>query len=205
MIITESKSLEEIIPFVEGKKAVFIVGCNVCAARMRTGGEPEMNALEAELTKRGYNVVGKILPTAACSVRSFEALAEKNEKLREADCILVMACGSGVSVIAGVSNVPVIGTTNTVSLGGRLNGATLNYLCSMCGRCNSSLFGGYCPNTGCPKSQMNGPCGGSIDGKCEVDRKRNCVWTLIEENMERTGRLGELEKTIAPKEHRAAL
>ena len=202
MIITESKPLAELIPLLEGKSAILIIGCNVCAAKMHTGGEPEIEALTSALTKRGFNVIGSILPTAACSIRSFEALAEKNERIKEADCILVMACGSGISVIADVVSVPVFGTTNTVSLGGRLGGATLNYLCSMCGQCNVGSFGGICPKTGCPKSQMNGPCGGSSGGKCEVDPERECVWNMIEKKLEETGRLEDLETIAPPRDYR---
>jgi len=47
--------------------------------------------------------------------------------------------------------------------------------CSMCGQCILRSTGLVCP-MGCPKQMRNGPCGGCVDGMCEVDRSRHCVW-----------------------------
>ena len=42
---------------------------------------------------------------------------------------------------------------------------------------------------------MSGPCGGSADGKCEVDTENiDCIWQLIYDRMEKLGRLEELEE-----------
>jgi hypothetical protein len=54
------------------------------------------------------------------------------------------------------------------------------------------LYGGLCPVSRCAKSLMNGPCGGSAGGKCEISGETDCVWHLIVERMEAAGRLGEL-------------
>ena len=34
---------------------------------------------------------------------------------------------------------------------------------------------GICPVIRCPKSILNGPCGGSQKGKCEIDRDLDCA------------------------------
>lgn len=52
--------------------------------------------------------------------------------------------------------------------------------CSMCGQCVARSTALVCPMQ-CPKQLRNGPCGGSMDGKCEVDRDRPCIWTKIHE------------------------
>ena len=59
--------------------------------------------------------------------------------------------------------------------------------CSMCGECVVDLYGAVCPLTRCHKGLLNGPCGGTSDGKCEVDPDKDCVWALIYERMEKLG------------------
>lgn len=202
MIITKAKPFEDILPFIKDRKNIFIVGCNVCAAKMKTGGEPEVLELVDRLTSSGYPVLGWVLPTAACSVRSFSHLADKNEKIKDADCILVMGCGSGTSVVSSVAAVPVAGTNETISLGGCLGEDPSENLCLMCGECNINEFSGICPNSRCPKSQMNGPCGGSKNGKCEVIRDNDCVWYLIEKKMDSIYLMPMLHNIQMPKNHK---
>lgn len=201
MIITQAKPIEDILPFLEGRKNIFIVGCNVCAAKMKTGGEPEVLDLVDRLTARGYPVLGWVLPTAACSVRSFDHLVEKNERIKDADFILVMGCGSGTSVVASVADIPVTSTNETMSLGGLLGANPSKNLCLLCGECNIGDFTGICPNARCPKSQMNGPCGGSKNGKCEVSKNNDCVWYLIEKRMESLQLMPMLKSIQMPKNH----
>ena len=66
--------------------------------------------------------------------------------------------------------------------------------CSMCGECVLNMTGGICPVTRCAKSLLNGPCGGSDKGKCEVDKDKDCAWILI---YNRLKELGEPEKMKA--------
>ncbi len=48
--------------------------------------------------------------------------------------------------------------------------------CHMCGQCILHSTGLTCPME-CPKNLRNGPCGGvGLDGSCEVDRSKTCVW-----------------------------
>jgi len=58
------------------------------------------------------------------------------------------------------------------------------YGCTMCGDCTLYACGFLCYQSGCPKKIVNGPCGGSIDGYCEVypDKKR-CFWVRVYHNM----------------------
>ena len=100
MIITSAKSFEAILALLKDEDNVFIIGCNVCAEKLRNGGEPEVLEMCRRLEESGKHVVGWALPTAACSIRSFESLVEKNEEINNACCILVMACGSGVSTVS---------------------------------------------------------------------------------------------------------
>lgn len=201
MIITSAKPFEEILSLLKDEDDIFVVGCNVCAAKLKTGGEPEVLEMCRRLEESGKHVVGWALPTAACSIRSFESLAEKNEKIKEARCILVMGCGSGVSAVANVVDLPIYGSNNTLSLGGTNEGKLLSNQCTMCGDCTISEYGGICPASQCPKALLNGPCGGAVDGMCEVNREMKCVWVLIYERLKKINRLDLLYVIHAPKEH----
>lgn len=201
MIISSAKPFEEILELLKNEDDIFIIGCNVCAAKLHVGGEPEVLEMCERLENAGKNVIGWVLPTAACSISSWEHLVEKNEAIKDARAILVMACGSGTSVVAKVVDVPVYSTNDTTSLGGSYKGEVYHQLCEMCGNCTIVEFGGVCPTAQCPKNLLNGPCGGSMNGKCEVDCEKDCVWELIYERLKKIDRLDLLEKVHEPKNH----
>jgi hypothetical protein len=201
MIITSAKPFEEILALLKDENNIFIIGCNVCAEKLKTGGENEVLEMCKKLEESGKHVVGWILPTAACSVKSYESLAEKSEKINDAGCILVMGCGSGVSTVANVVDLPVYGSNDTLSLGGSSGGKLLSNQCIMCGNCTISEFGGLCPKAQCPKGLLNGPCGGAVGGMCEVDREKDCVWSLIYERLKKLNRLDLLYVIHSPQEH----
>lgn len=201
MIISSAKPFEEILELLEDEDDIFVIGCDVCAAKLHVGGEPEVLEMCKRLEAAGKNVVGWALPTAACSIRSWEHLVEKNNAIKDARAILVMACGSGTSVVAKVMDVPVYSSNNTTSLGGFCHGDVYHDLCAMCGNCIIAEFGGVCPTAQCPKNLLNGPCGGSINGKCEVDREKDCVWELIYQRLREIDRLDLLERVHEPKNH----
>ena len=56
-------------------------------------------------------------------------------------------------------------------------GKGLIYECRDCGDCGLDATLYSCPMSQCPKCQRNGPCGGSMDGWCEVfPHERLCIW-----------------------------
>lgn len=58
------------------------------------------------------------------------------------------------------------------------------YGCNMCGDCTLYACGFLCYQAGCPKRMQNGPCGGSINGYCEVlPEKKRCYWGKVYHNM----------------------
>jgi hypothetical protein len=201
MIITSAKPFEVILALLKNEDNIFVIGCNVCAAKLRTGGESEVLEMCRKLEESEKQVVGWALPTAACSIRSFESLIEKNEKIIDACCILVMACGSGVSSVANVVGVPVYGSSDTISLGGSSGGKLISNQCVMCGDCTIGEFGGICPKAQCSKGLLNGPCGGNVDGMCEIHRLKDCAWNLIYERLKKIERLDLLYNIHTPQEH----
>lgn len=57
--------------------------------------------------------------------------------------------------------------------------------CRMCGQCVLHATGMTCPMT-CPKNMRNGPCGGvRLDGQCEIDPDRPCIWVLAWQRSQR--------------------
>lgn len=69
-----------------------------------------------------------------------------------------------------------------------------------CGDCMLSHFGGICPVTRCAKRLLNGPCGGSVESRCEVDPDRPWAWQLIYNRLKSIGQLDRLEDIVPPKD-----
>jgi hypothetical protein len=61
--------------------------------------------------------------------------------------------------------------------------------------------GGICPVTICAKGLVNGPCGGTRKGKCEVDPEKDCAWVLIFNRLKKLGRLERMKRTLPPKKY----
>ena len=53
------------------------------------------------------------------------------------------------------------------------------FYCRMCGDCTLSESTYICPQSGCPKNLLNGPCGGSRNMNCEVFPDRFCFWVRV--------------------------
>ena len=56
MIITSAKPFEEILTLLKDEDDIFIIGCNVCAAKLKTGGEPEVLEMCRRLEESGKHV-----------------------------------------------------------------------------------------------------------------------------------------------------
>lgn len=69
--------------------------------------------------------------------------------------------------------------------------------CQMCGQCALRYTGFVCPRR-CPKNLNNGPCGGSVGGRCEVRPEMKCVWVEIVERARLLGPLPALERELPP-------
>jgi hypothetical protein len=202
MIITHAKPIEEITTMLEQfpDATICVVGCGICARKIETGGEPQVKQMVAKLQEYGITVLAGVMVKHACSAESWEKLTEEIPVLEEADVLLIMSCGAGVSLLGRISKKAVLPALDTTSLGGVAHDETFARLCSMCGECNVGIFAGLCPKSACPKSQLNGPCGGSYEGKCEVEA-RDCIWTGIYETLEASGMLSLLSEIRLPVNH----
>jgi ferredoxin len=207
MIITESKPLQEILESLKDYKKIFLVGCGECATTCKTGGETEILQMKAELEEQGKTVVGMCIPDAPCLASQVKTELAKNMKfLREAEAILVLACGLGVQSVKDNDRLGlwVLPACNT--LFGAVMDAAGNFYekCSLCGECVLDITAGICPITLCPKGLLNGPCGGMNKGKCEVDPDKDCAWVLIYKELEKRKKLGNLKIAHPPKDFKKA-
>lgn len=185
MTITEQKSLEEILDRLSSARRVFIVGCGECATLCETGGEYEVEEMRRQLEEAGKEVTGTAIPEATCEILvTKRELRKDKEGVAQADAFLVLSCGSGAQALASIVDKPVIAGCNTLFLGVTPRKGQHYEWCSACTECIVDQYGGICPITRCPKGQVNGPCGGTDEGKCEVDPEQDCVWTLIYQRAE---------------------
>lgn len=200
MIVTSEKPFEDILAMVEGRK-VGILGCvGGCASLYNTGGKEQVESLAARLKEAGVEVVAAGTQGRHCTLSAFADIKD-SDSLKAADVILIMACGVGVQSVAGLANVPVYPALDT-RFAGRRYDAMLMERCLACGDCILHLTGGICPITRCPKSLLNGPCGGVYNGKCEVDRTNDCAWILIYRRLKELGQLERNRTVKAAKDFR---
>lgn len=119
----------------------------------------------------------------------------------EYEAVLSMACGAGVQFVAErYRKIPVYPAINTNFIGGTLEQGVWAERCQACGNCVLDKTGGICPITRCSKSLLNGPCGGSSNGKCEIDAEIDCAWQLIYDRLKELNSLGIFEEVIPVKD-----
>jgi len=146
-------------------------------------------------------VVGKATLDYLCH-REFaqEYITAYAGQLDQAEIVLVLSCGVGVQVVSALLEDRRVYTgCDTLHLNGFQGLTAKEYKCDQCGECYLNHTGGMCPVALCSKHLLNGPCGGSQKGKCEIDPEIPCVWQRIVDRLARLGQVEALEKLGAPK------
>ena len=189
MLITELKAREAITALAAGK--VFIINCHGCK-EVHFPLE-EATALQKELAEQG-KVTGSITTDYICQPDNLRLRLQSHmAEIKAADAVLVFSCGVGVQTVAEyLEDKPVYAACDTHRLPGFQGVTPLEVDCGQCGECYLNLTGGICPITACSKSLLNGQCGGSKNGKCEVDSDMECGWERIYRRLEKLGRLDAL-------------
>ena len=196
MIVAEQKKLEEIMSLVGDAKKVLIVGCGTCVTVCFAGGEKEVGVLgsalrmKSELEEHPIEV-DEVTVQRQCEWEYIDPLAER---LEQYDVILSLACGIGVQAMnERFPDSITLPGLNTTFLGIPEQQGIWEERCQACGDCVLGITGGICPIARCSKQLLNGPCGGSQDGVCEVDAEIACAWQLI---WERAGKMGTEEQLL---------
>jgi hypothetical protein len=150
----------------------------------------------------GGLVVDEAALERQCDPEFVDSLSETLEK--GYDAVISLACSIGPQFLSARHPAArFYPGLNTSFMGGALERGVWAERCQACGDCVVHRFGGFCPVSRCAKSLLNGPCGGSANGRCEVSEETECVWHLIIEKMEKEGRLEELLEGMPPKDWRS--
>jgi len=124
-----------------------------------------------------------------------EYVDQIKEVVADYDVILSMACGVGPQFLSErYPESRCLPAVNTTFFGGAVQHGIWEERCAGCGTCGIHHFGGLCPIARCSKSLLNGPCGGSADGKCEISKDVDCIWDMIVKKAMEQGRLDDLRK-----------
>jgi ferredoxin len=192
--ITEQKPWEEVIKSLGKAKKVYLIGCGTCATVCHTGGKTEVQEMKEKLEEVGKKVTGWMVVPTACDELTKDALEEQSAEIKKADAILVMSCAFGVQTVAMFSDKAVYPALNTMFVGKEEAPGEFIDVCMQCGNCALASTAGICPLVRCAKGLLNGPCGGSVGGKCEVSPDTPCAWQLIYDRLEALGQLDKLEE-----------
>lgn len=200
MIVANRKPVNEILDMVKDAKKILVLGCRGCVSVCSAGGEREVEIL-ASLIRIGMKKAGKkakVIEGSLVRQCDKEYIDSIDSWKGKYDAIVSTACGVGVNFIANLrKNDVVYPALNTTFMGGSEEQGIWSEQCAGCGDCVLHLTGGLCPVVRCAKSLMNGPCGGSVGGRCEIHSSVNCIWQNIHDRMHAIGQ-GEGMERIAP-------
>jgi hypothetical protein len=203
--VTQAKPLEVIMQLLAQTQSVYIIGCGSCATMLHTGGKTEVLAMKEKLEAAGKKVSGWMVIPTACDLITREALVEEAPAINQADSILVLSCAFGVQTVSVFASKPVYGGLNTLFVGKEDESGQYIEVCMQCGDCVLGQTAGICPLVRCAKSLFNGPCGGSVKGRCETDPETPCAWQMIYDRLSAWGKLDQLDDIIPIKDWSTSL
>ncbi len=203
MIVADRKPIGEILDMVKDFNKILLVGCKGCVTVCNVGGTKEVGILASTLriarAKEGkpLEVVEKTLERQ-CDP---EYIDQIKDMVDDFEAIVSMACGVGPQFLSErYPSQRIFPAVNTTFFGGAVQHGVWAERCAGCGTCAIHYFEGLCPIARCSKSLLNGPCGGSAGGKCEISKDVECIWdTIVRRKME-AGRLEDLLSIKPPKD-----
>ncbi|SPD73479.1 conserved hypothetical protein [uncultured Desulfobacterium sp.] len=202
MITAQQKPINEIRGMLGPYKRILVLGCASCVAECAAGGQKETAMLAstlrmmAKMNNEDVTIHEHTLDRQC--VRDF--VVRLDEIISSYDAVLSLGCGAGVQAVAEMfSEIPIIPALNTEFIGEtRAQGLWMEN-CLGCGDCMLYYFGGVCPLARCSKQLFNGPCGGSVGGRCEINQDVDCAWQQIIDRLTRFGAMDRLEMIYPPK------
>jgi len=202
--ITRQKPFDEIKSQLDRFDRVYITGCGTCTTMTKTGGIEEVQDMKVQLEESGMLVTGWTVIPTACDEMTEVVLQENSEAIRNANCILVMTCALGIHRLSLYIDKPVIPALDTLFIGIENEPGNFQEVCAQCGQCITGQTAGICPLTACHKGLLNGPCGGTNNSKCEIDKEKDCGWAVIYQRLEMQDRLDLMRKYQPPKNYQVA-
>ncbi len=202
MITAEQKPIDEIREMIGPFKKILVLGCGSCVDECAAGGEKETALLASALRiasrmNEEHVIIDEMTIDRQC-VKEF--YIQLDDVIDQYDAVLSLGCGAGVQAVAQMfQEIPIIPALNTEFLGETRDQGYWVENCLGCGDCVLFHFGGICPIARCSKQLFNGPCGGSINGKCEVDPEMDCAWQQIIDRLQKFNALDRLEQIYPPK------
>jgi len=203
MIVAEKKPIEEIIAHVKDFSKILIAGCNECVTVCEAGGKKEVGILASALRMYFMNEEKKVEIDEVTLERQcdHEYLEEIRDSIDKYDAVISLACGVGVQFMAEkYFGTPVFPGVNTCFMGAAEERGVWSERCQGCGQCILGETAGICPISRCAKRLLNGPCGGSTNGKCEINKELDCAWQLIIDRLKELGKLDDYEKLMPIKD-----
>ncbi len=195
------KPQEEILACLKDSRKIFVIACKKCYEEFSVLKAPEIAELVEILNKTSKSVIGTLELDFLCNtVLTEKRLKQNQENITDADSIAVISCGIGIqSLIELIENKPIYSMTdsfqqegNTTSLITYHGIALYEKRCAACAQCYLDFTSGICPVVECSKSLLNGPCGGSKNGKCEIDKEKDCAWEKIYKQLRDQNRLANI-------------
>jgi len=197
MIVADRKPIEEIIEEVKDHEKILILGCNECVTVCEAGGKKEVGVLASALRMYFLNQGREVKIDEKTLERQcdHEYLEEIRDVMDQYDSVVSLACGVGVQFMAEkYHDRPIYPGVDTCFLGVTEKRGLWTERCQACGQCILARTGGICPVSRCAKRILNGPCGGSTNGKCEINKELDCAWQLIIDRIKALGKIDEYEK-----------
>lgn len=207
MIIADRKPITEILDMIKDCKKILVLGCKGCVTVCNVGGTKEVGILSSALKiarkKEGVPLeVDERTLERQCDP---EYIALVKDIVDDYDAVVSMACGVGPQFLSeAYTQNKIYPAVNTTFFGGAVTHGVWEERCAGCGTCGIHLFDGLCPVARCSKSLLNGPCGGSAGGKCEISSDVDCIWDIIVRKKMEQGRLEDLLANKPAKDWRSS-
>ena len=203
MIVADRKKIPEIRDLIRKHDRVLLVGCGTCVTVCLAGGEREVGIIGSAL-RMSLRLLGRDVIVDQCTIERqcedafIDALAPR---VAEYDAICSLGCGAGVQALAErFPKTSVYPGLNTQFMGILESQGVWTEKCAGCGNCRLGQFAGICPITRCAKRQFNGPCGGSQDGRCEINPELDCAWQLIYDRAQSTHDTRPIDSIALPQD-----
>ena len=207
MIVADRKPLDEILESIKDYKKIMLMGCGGCVTICFSGGTKAVELLSSQIKmarqKQGKEIeIIERTPERQCE---YEFIDEFKKEIGSVEAVLSIACGVGVQTMSEryVDTITIPGL-NTKFMGYPVVHALWEERCAGCGDCVLGWTGGICPIARCAKKLLNGPCGGSSEGKCEVDKDVDCAWQLIYDRLKKLNKLDNLTAIREAKDWRTS-